>query len=266
MSNLNDICMFIPPKEHPTELSFFHFVYETEIKRLKQPFLHGNYYLHVVYKGSAVLKTEGKEYALAPGDLFFTYPYQSYTLDSDNDFTFMYISFNGDGAEALLKEHGVSKENVVFRNLTHIITFWIESIRRIRPSNANTLTESVLLYTFSFIDGENVRFEKIKDKFDSILDYLNLNFTSSDLSIKKIADLFFYTEKYLSHLFIKKTGKRFTEYVTELRIQHAVCLMNEGGLTLDEVAARCGFSDKFYFSKVFKKTIGKTPSAYLSDK
>ena len=261
-----DICQFIPPKDHPSELSFFHFVYEVEVKRLKQPFNHGNYYAQVVFRGNAILKTEGKSYSLTRGDVFFTQPYQSYTLDADNDFSFMYISFNGNGAFTLFQEHNIRKDNCVFHNLEQILPFWIESIRRIKPSNANTLTESVLLYTFSFIDGNrNERYEKIKDKFDSILDYLSLNCTSTDISLKKVADLFFYTEKHLSHLFVKKTGKKFTQYISELRIQYAVRLIKEGDLTLDEIAGRCGFRDKFYFSKVFKKIIGQTPTAYLHE-
>ena len=64
---------------------------------------------------------------------------------------------------------------------------------------------------------------------------------------------------------MKKTGKKFTQYISELRIQYAVRLIKEGDLTLDEIAARCGFRDKFYFSKVFKKIIGQTPTAYLHE-
>ena len=263
---MNDICNFIPPKEHKSELNFFHFVYETELKRLKQPFIHTNYYLHIVFKGKATLKTDGKSYTLSRGDVFFTLPFQSHTITADNNFSFMYISFNGDGAQSMLNQHNVNKNNLVFKNLDNVIAFWVEAIRRIKPANANTLTESVLLYTFSFIGEEkSERFEKISDKFDSIMDYLSLNFTSNDLSLKKVADLFFYTEKHLSHLFVKKTGKKFTQHVNELRIRYSFGVLKEKNVTLEEVASRCGFNDKFYFAKVFKKIVGKTPTAYIKE-
>jgi len=263
---VSDICQFIPPKERPAELSFFHFVYETELKRLKQPFSHSNYYVHVVFKGDVTLNTSEKSYRLKRGDVFFTQPFQKYTLNAENNFSYMCISFNGKGALPLLNEHNVSKENCVFYNLENIIPFWIDSIRRLKPSNANTIAESVLLYTFSFIDvNKTERFEKIEDKFDSIIDYLSLNFTSNDLCLKKIAELFFYTEKHLSHLFVKKTGKKFTQHVNQLRIQYAMGILKEKDVTLEEVASRCGFSDKFYFAKVFKKIVGKTPTAYLNE-
>ena len=117
---MNDICQFIPQKEHHSELSFFHFVYEAEIKHLKQPFKYRNYYMHVVFKGTATLKTDNKSYPLTKGDVFFTFPYQSFTMDADEDFTFMYISFNGDGAARLLYEHGVTTHNFLFGGLENI--------------------------------------------------------------------------------------------------------------------------------------------------
>ncbi len=261
---MNDICQFIPPKDYPSELAFIHFVYEAELKKHKQPFVYRHYYVHAVFKGTAVLTTEGNAYPLKRGDVFFTHPYQSFTLDADDDFTFMYISFNGDGAARLLEEHDIRKNKCVFYNLEQILIFWIESIRRVKPSNANTLTESVLLYTLSFIDGGEIeRFKKTGDKFDSILDYLNHNFTSNDISLRKVADIFFYTEKHLSHLFVKKTGNKFTQHINTLRVQYAVRLMEEGATDLYYIATRCGFSDKFYFAKVFKKIIGKTPTEYI---
>ncbi|MBR2042944.1 MAG: helix-turn-helix domain-containing protein [Clostridia bacterium] len=264
---MNDICQFIPPKEHKSDLSFLHFVYETDLKNHKQPFVRSNYYMHVVFKGKAIFKTEGKSFSLNVGDVFITAPFQSYTLEADNNFSFMYISFNGDGALPLLNEHSVSKSNCVFIGLEHIISFWVESIRRIKPSNANTVTESVFLFTLSFIEGGQAeRYDKIKDKFDSILDYINLNFTSSDLSLKKLADLFFYTEKHLSRLFTIRTGKKFTQHVNALRIDYSVRLLNEGKFTLDEIAVKCGYRDKVYFSKVFKKLTGKTPTEYSKEK
>ena len=96
---MSDICQFIPPKEHSSELLFFHFVYQTDVNRLKQPFLRENYYAHIVFKGNATLKTDGKFFSLKRGDVFFTLPYQSYSLDGEDDFSYLYISFNGGGAK-----------------------------------------------------------------------------------------------------------------------------------------------------------------------
>ena len=56
---MEDICNFIPPKQHRSELELIHFVYETGIKRLHQPFSHFFYRMFLVFKGKGVLNVEG---------------------------------------------------------------------------------------------------------------------------------------------------------------------------------------------------------------
>lgn len=261
---MEDICNFIPPKNHISDLEFLHFVYETNIKKLRQPLIHLNYYINIVFKGTAVLKFDNKKCQLKSGDMFFTFPNQKFIIDADNNFTFLYISFNGDGALPLLESFDISKENCIFNNFDNVIPFWISAVRRINQSNANVLTESVLMYTLSFVDKLNFNIkDSRKDKFESILDYINHNYSSNDMSIKKVADIFFYNKKYLSSLFRKKTGIKFSQYLINLRIQYAMKLLKTGETNISLISKKCGFTDPFYFSKVFKKSTNKTPSEYI---
>ena len=52
------------------------------------------------------------------------------------------------------------------------------------------------------------------------------------------------------------------EYLTAFRIRKAMTLLKRQELSVQEVAAMTGFNDSLYFTKVFKKTIGLTPSSY----
>lgn len=261
---MEDICRFIPPKKHQSELEFIHFVYETGIKRLQQPFSYFYFRINLVFKGTAILKVKNKQIPLKKGDVFFTFPYQNYEIAGDNDFCFFYISFAGDGALPLLESVNVSKDNNSFKGLENVIDFWVDSIRRVNTNNANTLTESVLTYTLSFIANFDKKEKaKQKDKFDIIIDYVNHNFTSSDISLGKISDIFYYTEKHLSYLFNKRMGVKFTQYINDLRIHYARRLIKNGNTNVGEIATKCGYTDKFYFSKIFKKYTGKTPSEFI---
>ena len=260
-----DICNFIPPKKHPSELEFIHFVYETGIRRLSQPFSHFYHRIFLVFKGSGTFKAEGKEIRLKKGDVFFAFSYQNYHIDFDDDFCYFYISFCGNGAIALLDSMGISRENCNYAVPSQVVDFWIDSIRRINPDNANTLTESVLMYTLSFVEKNGKKEKsKPKDKFDIIMDYIDHNFTSADISLQKIADIFYYTEKHLSYLFVSKMGVRFTKYINDMRINYACSLIKNGNTNIAEIASRCGYSDRFYFSKTFKKITGHTPSEYIA--
>ena len=260
---MKDICNFIPGKGYEGGLAYYHFAYESTLKRLSQPIMHSYYCLHMVAKGTALLKVKNNEYSLTAGDMFFTFPSQAFRLDGDADFGFIYISFEGDGASALLNTHGISLENSICTGYKQLLPFWLEALRRISPTNANTLTESVLMYTLSFIGSCNSEAAKGDDKFSRIIEYIDNNCSNPELSLGKVADIFFYNDKYLSALFKKKTGVKFTEYLSKARVSHALKIIKEEHHTVSELAEACGFSDALYFSKVFKRIMGAPPSSFI---
>ncbi|MDY0395250.1 ABC transporter substrate-binding protein [Virgibacillus halophilus] len=55
------------------------------------------------------------------------------------------------------------------------------------------------------------------------------------------------------------------EYVTELRLQEAKRLMNQGNLKIKEIAHEIGYKDEFYFSRKFRKETGMTPTNYMKN-
>ena len=67
---------------------------------------------------------------------------------------------------------------------------------------------------------------------------------------------------YLSTLFKQETKETLTEYVTRKRIEYATLLLSNSDLPISDVAAFCGVNDLQYFSKIFKKVVGYTPSEY----
>ena len=260
---MDDICNFIPPKSYDSELCFVHFVYEANIKRLKQPFVRPNFYINIVFKGTALLKYDNKRISLESGDIFFTFPGQSFFIDADDKFTFLYISFNGSGAGALLDSLDINKENCISKDHSDLLDFWMDSIKRLNDNNANMIAESVLMHTLSFIGNANTNAVRSKDKLESVLEYIRHNYTSKDMSVKKVADIFFYSEKYFSSLFSKKTGVKFSQYLNDLRVKHAKNLLAGGNTNISEIADKCGYADQFYFSKVFKKITDMSPSEYI---
>ena len=90
------------------------------------------------------------------------------------------------------------------------------------------------------------------------------NFTLSELSISKIADELGYDAKYLSSLFKKKQGIPYTQYLRDLRIKRSIFLMEQGLVSVKNIAALSGFSDALYFSKVFASVEGIPPTEYIA--
>ena len=67
---------------------------------------------------------------------------------------------------------------------------------------------------------------------------------------------------YFSKLFKQETGGNFIEYLTEVRLRNARELLKDSGLSIKEICAESGYSDPNYFSRIFKKYEGVTPSEF----
>ena len=260
---MKDICQIVPEGANQRDIEYKNFVYEAELDRLSQPFVRKYVCMQLAFKGEAVLKTEGKEYKLTPGTLFVTFPYQKYEITEGKNFTFLYITFDGDAAIKLLNQFGIDKDHCVYTDFGHLTDFWMTSIRRVNPSNILVLTESVLLYTLSYVGQHRSESEVYTSRdFDGILEYIDNNFADPELSVSKVADIFDFSGKYLSSLFVKNMDMKFTDYLTKIRIEQAAKILQAGKMPVVELAAKCGYTDAFYFSKVFKNMMGVPPSQY----
>lgn len=96
----------------------------------------------------------------------------------------------------------------------------------------------------------------------SVIEYININYTSDELSSELIESKFNLSRSALYKIIKTATGKSFIEYITMLRINYAKRLLKEDKLSIKEIAVSCGYNDQYYFSRVFKKNVGFTPTEY----
>ncbi|MDE7201201.1 MAG: AraC family transcriptional regulator [Lachnospiraceae bacterium] len=87
---------------------------------------------------------------------------------------------------------------------------------------------------------------------------------SDKLTLNEVAAIYGISPNYLSTLFKKYNDCGFSEYITECKIAQAKKMMNEGNQKIYEIADTLGFESAFYFSKVFKKLEGISPSEYIN--
>ena len=149
------ICRFLPAKNEEALIKTVRFVYETECTALSQPFVHPIYVLHIVTQGAAVLRIADREYSLKRGDIFFAFPAYPHYIDASEDFEYIYISFMGSGAAALLSRCRISPAAPYYSDFGFLCTMFENAIRRITPHNANMITEGVLYYALSYFDGDS---------------------------------------------------------------------------------------------------------------
>ncbi len=91
--------------------------------------------------------------------------------------------------------------------------------------------------------------------------YIQLNL-SADLSPAIIADAVNFSASQISHQFKEEVGMSLMNYISEERVKVARQLLENSSMTVREIASYVGIPDWNYFTKVFKKTVGCTPSEY----
>jgi AraC-like DNA-binding protein len=84
------------------------------------------------------------------------------------------------------------------------------------------------------------------------------------LGVTQIADHLGVNRAVLSRRFRAETGITVIDYLTGMRIQAAISLLQESGKTVAEIGRHCGYFDPSYFCRVFRKRIGTSPTAFRS--
>ena len=105
-----------------------------------------------------------------------------------------------------------------------------------------------------------------KSMLKRALRYIDQNFTDENLSLNAVAKAANISPNYFSGVFSQEMGKTFVEYLTEKRMERAKELLRYSGKRSSEVAYEVGYRDPRYFSFLFKKTQGCTPSSYRAGK
>lgn len=82
------------------------------------------------------------------------------------------------------------------------------------------------------------------------------------LSVADIASRLYISKDYLRHLFGEYAGQSPIKYILRARLEKAQSLLADKNLRVGEIAARCGFDNAYYFSRLFRKVTGQTPSSF----
>lgn len=93
------------------------------------------------------------------------------------------------------------------------------------------------------------------------IDYIELNY-SQKIMLKEIAEELYVSPNYLSELFKKHMGKNISEFITDFRLEKSKKYLGKVEYTVAEVAELTGIGNARYFSNLFKKKYGMTPSEY----
>ena len=112
------------------------------------------------------------------------------------------------------------------------------------------------------ISSDDGKSENLQDSQKIIIKkYIKENY-KRDISAGDVAGILGYSDVYFSKIFKQLFDDTFINYLTNLRIEKAKVLLKDVSFNIKEVGASVGYTDSNYFTKVFKRAVGMSPSEY----
>lgn len=229
----------------------------------------GCYLFQYTLGGSGTVKIGGEEYTVDRGKGFFLKipGEECYYFDEKRNeapWEFIYIMFECNGAE----EYCMYIENHLGKIIG--LPVWHQAVRLLFEIHGQAKKQ--MLSPF-LLNGKVFEFlcilcsvKKEIGNADPALvinakAYMEENY-GRPIGISDVAEWLEVSQSHLSREFYKITGVKPIEYMTKLRLTHAVDLLSTTSGRLDEISASSGFSSTNYFNKVFKKHMGMTPAQF----
>lgn len=236
------------------------------------PAIRPHYLLHYILNGRGKYHVSNKCYELKKGEGFLIYPGEStyYKADKEEPWEYCWISFDGYEASNILKNCGLSKDSLTFKDYTGGI-FKENLLSLIYNYETNNNNEfgllSQLYLCFSNIYDQITIKEKhaCESYTDKALDFIYNNF-SYDIKISDIAKHVGIDRTYLYKLFIQEHTISPQQYLIFFRLNTAVNLLETTKMNITEISYSCGFKDTPTFYKHFKKQFNITPVQYRKSK
>ncbi|HHE5971782.1 MAG: AraC family transcriptional regulator [Citrobacter sp.] len=172
---------------------------------------------------------------------------------------FSIVQWDGKQYQNLTRQH-------VARRGPRIGSFLLQTLNEMQmqpqeQQTARLIVASLLSHCRDLLGSQIQTASRSQALFEAIRDYIDERY-ASPLTRESVAQAFYISPNYLSHLFQKTGSIGFNEYLNHTRLEHAKTLLKGYELKIKEVAHTCGFVDSNYFCRLFRKNTERSPSEY----
>lgn len=172
---------------------------------------------------------------------------------------FSVVQWDGKQYQNLTRQH-------VARRGPRIGSFLLQTLHEMQmqpqeQQTARLIVASLLSHCRDLLGSQLQTASRSQALFDAIRGYIDERY-ASPLTRESVAQAFYISPNYLSHLFQKTGAIGFNEYLNHTRLEHAKTLLKGYELKIKDVAHTCGFIDSNYFCRLFRKNTERSPSEY----
>ena len=236
------------------------------------PGVRDHYLIHAIVSGKGTYTAGGHSYELGPGDVFLVYPHTTVTYSSDrtDPWEYYWVGFNGSDAAHILESAGFRPNAPVLRELTYA-TALRDALLQIYEARGNTLAHSVEMTGRLYIalslflqntpEPESTEANILSGYTRQAIEYINYRY-SYPITVDDIAAYVGISRSHLYRAFRAVMGQSPKTYLSKFRIKQACVLLARQELSVASIAQSVGYESGLYFSKVFHKLQGMTPTEY----
>ncbi|GAB2557568.1 helix-turn-helix domain-containing protein [Gracilibacillus alcaliphilus] len=147
----------------------------------------------------------------------------------------------------------------IFRTLEKVETTGIN-----HGYEASAYAYSFLMECLEYLEYGQQQPKQVPPAITKAIDYMEKHY-QEDITLDDIVEVSGVSKYHFTRLFTKAVNDTPIQYLTKIRIQHALSLLAIKEKSIEEIAREVGYTSSNYFSKVFKQMVGSTPSYYRQD-
>lgn len=232
------------------------------------PIVRGKFILHYVVDGQGRLCLGGKEYFIKGGELFVIYPQELayYEADETNPWRYLWVIFEGDKAEEILRKLGVTENQPMFypkESGAEILTCMEKLLYDQLQEYLTIGNMYALLQAMKNVSGRGKKLKVQPQQYyvEKIKQYIECRYME-DVKVSELAEHCGLNRSYMTKCFTEGAGVSPKEFLMQYRMNKAKELLEKEGMPVSNVAYAIGYTDPLAFSKIFKKREGISPLEY----
>ncbi|SHM66241.1 AraC family transcriptional regulator [Gracilibacillus kekensis] len=225
--------------------------------------------------GQGAIRIGSETHSLKKGDAFMVNipsDHSYYLPKTSNKWDFIYITVYGDEAskhyQTITGNHGhIFKWPSHSRPIKHIFRMIeiIETTGINHGYEASGYAYSFLMECMQYLEYDQQKDGDLPIAIAKAVTFMKENY-KGDIGLDEIVAVSGLSKYHFTRLFTKTVKDTPIQFLTKIRIEHALEMLQHSELSIDEIANKVGYSTSNYFSKVFKSLLGESPSIYRQKK
>lgn len=260
------------------------YIMKQKFNHESQVYYHAHDFVTMIYilSGSCTYNIDGTHYKVRKGDMVVCNPgvYHGKIIDTGEEVTEFHLGISNLYVKNVPKNILIGEDDTPVHNLSRYELDFIKCCNEILleqekggPGCDLMLKALVMKFIVIFLKSIHNSDKWSKDSplnfenydrtnlVNTIVSYINQNYME-DISLENISKNMYLSPVYISKVFKDETGESPINYLIKTRLDRAKDLLEQGNMTIKEIAKSVGYNDAYHFSKLFKKYYGYPPSKH----